>query len=217
MKTAINEVLSPKWPSALVVLATTLYCGVGITADAPPNTTAPAVSAIAKLNVPNYLGSWYQVAWFPNSFQKQCVSDTVAIYSQRPDGNVTVQNRCKRADGSIDDATGFARPAGATLNGDILSPAKLEVSFLPSWLRWVPAWGSYWVIEMAADGRYAVVSEPTREYLWVLARAPKLSAEDEVGIRARLAELGYDLSRWQAHSHTPTTDLNNTPIKSTTP
>jgi len=148
------------------------------------------------------MGTWYQVAWFPNRFQKQCVSDTTATYSQRPDGNVTVLNRCKLADGNFDDVTGLARPADSTLNGDVLSPAKLEVSFLPSWLRWVPVWGNYWVIELAADGRYTVVSESTREYLWVLSRTPRLTSDDEAGIRSRLTQMGYDLTRWQQHTHT---------------
>jgi apolipoprotein D and lipocalin family protein len=164
--------------------------------------TPPAVTAIESLNVPGYMGTWYQVAWFPNRFQKQCVSDTRATYNRRADGNVDVLNRCKTADGSFDDAQGLARPAGSQLQGDTLRPAQLEVSFLPAYLRWLPIWGSYWVLELANDGRYAVIGEPTREYLWVLSRSANLSATDESGIRSRLAQLGYDLSRWQAHTHT---------------
>lgn len=160
-----------------------------------------ALAALPSLNVPAYMGTWYQVAWFPNRFQKQCVSDTSASYRQRPDGNVDVLNRCKLADGSFDEAQGLARPAGSKLEGEQLRPAQLEVSFVPRWLRWLPAWGSYWVLELAEDGRYAVVGEPTREYLWVLARQPQLSSADEAGIRTRLAARGYDLSRWQAHAH----------------
>jgi apolipoprotein D and lipocalin family protein len=165
-------------------------------------TPAPAaLAALPSLNVPAYMGTWYQVAWFPNRFQKQCVSDTSANYRQRPDGHVDVLNRCKLADGRFDEAQGLARPAGSKLEGEQLRPAQLEVSFVPRWLRWLPAWGSYWVLELADDGRYAVVGEPTREYLWVLARQPQLSAADEAGIRTRLAAQGYDLSRWQAHAH----------------
>ncbi len=162
---------------------------------------APAVTALPSLHVPSYMGTWYQVAWFPNRFQRQCVSDTSATYRQLPGGQVEVLNRCKLADGRFDEAKGLARPAGSQIQGDTLQPAQLEVSFLPAWLRWVPAWGRYWVIDLASDGRYAVVSEPSREYLWVLARAPQLQPDDETAIRSRLTALGYDLSRWQAHRH----------------
>jgi apolipoprotein D and lipocalin family protein len=172
--------------------------GLSSLASAQPAPLQP----IAALDVPAYMGTWYQVAWFPNRFQKQCVSDTSARYRQRDDGRIEVINRCRLADGRFDEADGIARPAGSTLQDKRLSPATLEVSFLPALLRWIPAWGSYWVIELADDGRYAVVSEPQRQYLWVLARAPKLSATDEATIRSRLTGLGFDLSRWQSHPHT---------------
>jgi apolipoprotein D and lipocalin family protein len=162
-----------------------------------------ALEPLPSLNVASYMGTWYQVAWFPNRFQKQCVSDTTAAYRLLPEGRVEVVNRCKRADGSIDSVTGVARPSGSVLRGGQLEPARLEVSFLPTWLRWLPIWGNYWVLELAPDGRYAVVSEPGREYLWVLARQPTLPSSDETAIRSRLLQRGFDLSRWQAHPHAP--------------
>jgi apolipoprotein D and lipocalin family protein len=176
--------------SALVTLAAS--------AHAQP---AP-LAALPTLDIPSYMGTWYQVAWFPNRFQKQCVADTSAIYRRTPEG-VEVTNRCRNAEGKIESIVGLARPAGSEIRGDALQPAQLEVSFLPRWLRWLPIWGSYWVIQLADDGRYAVVSEPTREYLWVLSRTPGLAPADESAIRSRLAQQGFDLARWQTHPHSP--------------
>ena len=83
-------------------------------------------------------------------------------------------------------------------------PARLEVSFLPAWLRWTGiGWGAYWVIDLASDGRYAIVSEASREYLWVLARQPALTPADELAIRAKLRALGFDLALVQPHRHSP--------------
>jgi len=168
------------------------------TAGAQP---AP-LTAVPTLDIPGYMGTWYQVAWYPNRFQKQCVADTTATYRRIPEG-VEVTNRCRNADGRIENIVGLARPAGAEIRGDVLQPAQLEVSFLPGWLRWLPIWGSYWVIQRADDGRYAVVSESSREYLWVLSRTPTLAPADETAIRSRLAQQGFDLTRWQTHPHTP--------------
>jgi len=151
------------------------------------------------------MGTWYQVAWFPNRFQKQCVSDTAATYRRVPEG-VEVTNRCRNAAGEVESIVGLARPDGATISGDKLQPAQLEVSFLPGWLRWLPIWGSYWVIQLADDGRYAVVGEPGREYLWVLSRTPGLAPADESAIRSRLVQQGYDLGRWQNHKHSSPAD-----------
>ncbi len=175
--------------------------GICASAHAEPSVS---VALLPSLDVPAYMGTWYQVAWFPNRFQKQCISNTSATYRQMPDGHLEVVNRCRREDGGVDSVTGLARPSGtAVLRGGRLEPAQLEVSFLPAWLRWLPVWGSYWVLELAPDGRYAVVSEPTREYLWVLARRPELAPEEETAIRSLLMRSGYDLGRWQRHPHSP--------------
>ena len=187
----------------LALAAGCLLTGPAVMAQAPaaPATTAP-LESLPALQVPPYMGTWYQVALFPNVFQRQCVSDTTATYRQLPDGTVEVLNRCRTADGRMDDATGNARPTGA-LSGSTLAPAQLKVSFLPAWLRWMPVgWGAYWVIQLAEDGRYAVISEPSRQYLWILSRQPRLTSADEAAIRSRLAQQGFnDLSKLQMHTH----------------
>jgi len=172
----------------------------GVAATTPAAAQPAPVTALPVLDIPAYMGTWYQVAWFPNRFQKQCVSDTAATYRRIPEG-VEVTNRCRNAAGEVESIVGLARPDGATISGDKLQPAQLEVSFLPGWLRWLPIWGSYWVIQLADDGRYAVVGEPGREYLWVLSRTPGLAPADESAIRSRLVQQGYDLGRWQNHKH----------------
>ncbi len=156
-----------------------------VLAAASTASAQPALTALPTLDIPAYMGTWYQVAWYPNRFQKQCVADTTATYRRIPEG-VEVTNRCRNAEGRIESIVGLARPAGAEIRGDALQPAQLEVSFLPSWLRWLPIWGSYWVI-----------------HLWVLSRAPALAPADETAIRSRLVQQGFELTRWQTHPHTP--------------
>ena len=103
----------------------------------------------------------------------------------RPAFALRVVNRCSTASG-VSAVDGIARRVGSA--GD-----KLEVSFLPAVLRWLPiGWGDYWVIGLAPDYRYAVVGEPSREYLWVLSRTPTLAADDRRAIDALLRKHGYD-------------------------
>jgi apolipoprotein D and lipocalin family protein len=170
-------------------------------AVAAPAVAAP-LQALAQLDLGSYSGRWFQVALYPNYFQRNCVSDTSANYRLLPEGAVEVVNQCRLADGSIDSIRGEARATGR-VDDQTVRPAQLEVSFLPRWLRWLPfGWGRYWVIRLADDGRYAVVSEPAREYLWVLSREPRLSDDDESAIRSWLEEQGFDLARLQKHPHT---------------
>lgn len=175
-------------------------------AAAAPLRAEQALQPLPALEVAPYMGTWYQVLWFPNFFQRQCVADTAATYRDLGDGTVEVFNRCRRADGSTDSVRGIARPPRgvARIEAGQLRPARLEVSFLPAWLRWTGiGWGAYWVVDLAPDGRYAIVSEASREYLWVLARQQALTADDEAAVRARLQALGFDLTKLQAHPHGP--------------
>ncbi len=168
--------------------------------------SAPPLQPLPSLDVASYMGTWYQVLWFPNRFQKQCVADTAATYRDLGNGTVEVNNRCRMADGKLDDVLGIARPPTGVsrIDAGSLLPARLEVSFVPAWLRWTGiGWGAYWVVELAPDGRYAIVSEAKREYLWVLSRKPALTSDDDRLIREKLLALGFDLSKLQVHRHTP--------------
>jgi apolipoprotein D and lipocalin family protein len=171
-----------------------------VAASAQPAPLQP----LQSLDVASYMGTWYQVLWFPNRFQKQCITDTSATYRDVGNGAVEVSNRCRTADGALDTIVGIARPPNGVsrIESGKLSPARLEVSFLPAWLRWTGVgWGAYWVIDLAPDGRYAIVSEATREYLWVLSRKPLLTSSDDRLIRGKLDALGFDLSKAQVHRH----------------
>jgi len=161
--------------------------------DASATTAAlPPVAPVASLDLPRYMGTWYELARYPNRFQKDCAGPAVATYSLQPEGGVRVVNRCPQADGKTDEAAGEARrigPAG--------SP-KLQVRFAPAWLSWLPyVWGDYWVVDLDADYRLAVVSEPTREYLWVLSRTPQVEPAAWDALMARLRAAGFDLTRLQ--------------------
>jgi apolipoprotein D and lipocalin family protein len=183
-------------------LALFLAAAAGL-AGAQPAQPAP-LQPLPSLEVAPYMGTWYQVLWIPNRFQKQCVSDTAAAYRDLGNGTVEVVNRCRTADGKADSVTGIGRPPSgvARIEAGRLQPARLEVSFLPAWLRWTGiGWGAYWVVDLAPDGRYAIVSEASREYLWVLSRQPALTAQDDVTIRTKLQSLGFDLAQVQAHRH----------------
>ena len=154
--------------------------------SAPP--TPPRT--IESLDVPRYMGTWYEIAKYPNFFQRKCVNNTSAQYSAQPDGTVRVQNRCNKEDGKINEAVGQARQIGAST-----SP-KLEVRFAPEWLSFLPfVWGNYWVIDLDADYQLVAVSEPKREYLWILARTPEVSAKAYDELLARLEKKGFDLKK----------------------
>lgn len=159
------------------------------TAAEPPPGTTP-VTTIQSLDVQRYMGKWHEIAKYPNRFQAKCVSDTSADYSLQPDGTVKVVNRCRLANGEMDEAVGTARQIG-----EATSP-KLKVRFAPAWLSWLPAvWGDYWVIDLDPAYQLAAVSDPRREYLWVLSRTPQVDPPAYQALLGRLQARGFDLSK----------------------
>jgi len=148
------------------------------------------VQTIASLDVPRYLGAWYEIAKFPNWFQKKCVSDTKAVYSLKADGNLQVLNSCKTGSGENSLAQGTAKQVGAK------DSSKLEVRFAPDWLSFLPmVWGDYWVIDLDSQYQVAAVSDPKREYLWVLSRTPQMDPKVYDDLLLRLQHQQFDVQK----------------------
>lgn len=139
---------------------------------------------VEKVDLQRYLGDWYEIASFPNRFQKGCVA-SMATYTLEPDGRIGVFNQCreKTLDGPVRSVRGTARVVDTATN------AKLKVTFF-----W-PFYGSYWVIDLDPDYRWAVVGHPGRNYLWVLSRTPALDTDVYEGILGRLRAQDYDVTR----------------------
>jgi apolipoprotein D and lipocalin family protein len=167
---------------------------VAATAQAAP---LPALQSVGKVDLNRYQGRWYQIAYYPNTFQKQCVAGTTADYVLQSNGMVQVTNQCRTADGSLSKAVGAARVAPPKFLGVPVAKgtdtSKLEVRFAPALLSFINAvWAPYWVIQLADDYRYAVIGEPSREYLWILSRKPQLDPQDRAIINGLLQQQGYD-------------------------
>ena len=151
---------------------------------------AKPLATIPALDVKRYMGTWYEIARFPNSFQDKCVGYTTATYSVREDGRLNVVNRCRRNDGATDVAEAVARQVGGPQ-----SP-KLKVRFAPAIVSFLPmVWGDYWVIDLDPDYTLSAVSEPKREYLWILSRTPTVDPAAYDALLKRLAAQGLDMKR----------------------
>ncbi len=105
-------------------------------------------------------------------------------------------NRCRleSPDGELNVAEGRAyRP-----DPDV--DAKLKVEFF------FPFAGDYWVTELGneegeGDYTYAVVTNPTKEYFWILTRDPLFPEERIDEIEERYAEMGWEMSKLERTSH----------------
>jgi apolipoprotein D and lipocalin family protein len=139
---------------ALALALWFLACGLSSATAAEP---AP-LQTVPQVDLQRYMGRWYEIAKFPNWFQKKCS----------------------------------------------VGPAQLEVRFAPAWLGFLPfLWGNYWVIDLDPDYQLVAVSEPQREYLWVLSRTPQVDAATYQALLGRLRAQGLDTERLELTSHQP--------------
>lgn len=160
-----------------------LVASITLTAcNKEPERALPTVSAV---DVARYMGNWYEIALLPNRFQAVCTADTMASY-RIDDDVVRVRNRCRKGDGSIEEANGIAKVVDGSGN------AKLRVSFFR------PFYGNYWILALDPGYRWVLVGEPSREYGWILARTPQLDETTLNAILDQAVALGYARSAFKS-------------------
>lgn len=145
---------------------------------------AQELQTVPSVDLNKYAGKWYEIAAYPQRFQKGC-NCTTAEYTLSDKGYVIVENRCNK-----DSVTGKqAYIKGKAFVVKNSGNAKLKVQFF-----W-PFRAKYWIIDLADDYSYAVVSHPNKKYLWILSRTSKMDDNIYQQIILRLKEKGFDLSK----------------------
>jgi apolipoprotein D and lipocalin family protein len=153
----------------------------------------PPLPTVPRVDLKRYEGQWFEIAKYPNWFQRGCVADTSAEYSAQPDGSIRIVNRCRQKNGSIREARGQATVVPGSHN------AKLRIRFAGS-----PIAGDYWIIGLDEKNySWALVGHPSRQFLWILSRNPRLHSQTYSDIVALAGKLGYKSARIEKTTQTP--------------
>ncbi|WLG14540.1 lipocalin family protein [Psychrobacter cibarius] len=154
--------------------------------------SASTPTTVDSVDLKRYAGTWYEIGRLPMYFQRNCASDVTANYTEKTDGSgIIVTNKCVQKDGSGITSEGIAKPVDE-------SGSKLKVTFLPSWIRWLPVGrADYWVLARDADYKTALVGTPDKKYLWLLARSPNVTQETYAKYRQIAQQQGYDLKEFK--------------------
>lgn len=147
-------------------------------------TMSQTLQTVPQVDLEKYAGKWYEIASFPQRFQKGCTG-TTAEYTSTDKGYVIVENRCYKD--SLNGKQSYIK--GKAFVAENSGNAKLKVQFF-----W-PFKGKYWIIDLAEDYSYAVVGHPNRKYLWILSRTPIMDDITYQQILSRLKEKGFDISK----------------------
>jgi apolipoprotein D and lipocalin family protein len=147
---------------------------------------AQKLQTVPNVDLNKYAGKWYEIASYPQIFQKGCHC-TTAEYTLSEKGYMIVENRCNRD--SVNGKQSYIK--GKAFVEKNSGNAKLKVQFF-----W-PFKAKYWIIDLADDYSYAVVSHPNKKYLWILSRKSKMDEKVYQEIISRLKLKGFHLARLQ--------------------
>ena len=145
---------------------------------------AQDLETVSGVDLQKYAGKWFEIASFPQRFQKGC-NCTTAEYTLTSKNYLIVENRCKKD--SLNGKSLYIK--GKVFSEKNTGNAKLKVQFF-----W-PFKGKYWIIDLAADYSYAVVGHPNRNYLWILSRTASMDNVVYQEIVSRIEANGYDVSK----------------------
>jgi len=167
----------------ILVLSTLFFTFMVSAKNAPLQT-------VDSVDINRYLGTWKEIASFPNRFQKGCTA-TQATYSLRADGEIKVYNECRlnSPQGELQDITGRAWSTDQSTN------AKLKVQFFLTKFKIPFLAGDYWILDLDEDYQYALVGEKSRKFLWILSRTETLDQNIYEELVKKAQDLKFDTSK----------------------
>lgn len=161
-----------------------LLAGLALFAGAASAGTLPPIRPVPHVDLPRFMGTWYLIASIPTVFERDAWN-AVETYTLQPDGNIRTTLRFNKGatDGPLKriHATAYVRPG----SGDAVWGVQI---FWPLKAQYIVAW-------LKPDYSEMIVARDARDYAWVFARTPVVSAADLAALRARVAALGYDTSK----------------------
>jgi apolipoprotein D and lipocalin family protein len=149
------------------------------------------MDTVEQVDLERFMGDWYVIANIPTFLEKNAFNP-VESYRLNPDGTV---------------ATTFAFNAGA-LDGEqkVYQPRGfIRDSSNAIWgMQFVwPIKADYRIVYLDQEYQYTVIGRTRRDYVWIMARAPQISAAKYLELTQFVATLGYDLDKLRKAEHSP--------------
>jgi len=145
--------------------------------------TVQDLPTVELVDIQNYSGMWYEIARLPNSFEKglECVT---ATYTPLSNGKIEVLNQ-----GYAEKKGTLKTAKGTAWVPDPAYPGRLKVTFF-----W-PFAGNYYIMALDENYSYALVGDPSRKYLWVLARSRELDSAVYSGLMGQAKDQGFNVEQ----------------------
>ena len=172
----VKVVMIVYWLKRILYLCLIALC---LSATAYPS-SLPLVAH--NVDLERYMGTWYEIAAFPNFFQRGCHCSQAHYLL---DGQtVRILNQCyKGKQRQLKDARAKAWRAKGGRS------SQLKVQFF-----W-PFRADYWILYVSSNYQEAIVGSPNRRYLWFLSRNKQIPQKRYQYLLSVAKKRGYDIDK----------------------
>lgn len=152
--------------------------------------TQKPMPAVDYVDLKRFMGDWYVIANIPTFVEKNAFNP-VESYRLNDDG--TIATTFKFNLGSLNgelklyEPTGFIKDKG--------SNAIWGMQFF-----W-PIKADYRIVYLDESYQQTIIGRMSRDYVWIMARTPKIAESDYAKLVSNVESLGYDVDLLQFASH----------------
>jgi apolipoprotein D and lipocalin family protein len=160
------------------VLTLVLLLVAGCSASLPP------LKTVEKVEITRFMGSWYVIACIP-TFIETAAYNGVETYRLDPDGSIDTVFTFNK--GGFDGPQKRYHPRGFIV--DRVNNSTWGMQFL-----W-PFKSEYLITHLKEDYSQTVIGRNKRDYVWIMARTPRIPEKDYQRLVQELAGQSYDVSK----------------------
>jgi len=142
------------------------------------------------VNLEQFMGDWYVIATIP-TFLERDAFNPIETYQLNNDGSIATTFTFNK--GSLNGPIQIYRPQGFVI--DKRTNAIWGMQFV-----W-PIKADYRIVYLDDNYQQTIIGRTSRDYVWIMARTPKISQQDYSNLVARVNSLGYDLDALKKATH----------------
>ncbi len=143
---------------------------------------------VERVDLPRFMGDWYVIASIPAA-QEANAWNGVESYRLRPGTTDVIETTYSFREGSFDGPLVTLRPVGFVRGR---AGAEWGMKF---WWWQGPLRLEYLVVHLDEGYTETIIGRSARDYVWIMARTPRLPEPARNRLVAVVEDLGYDVSK----------------------